>query len=146
MSEEDILDVFQETVIIYYRSLTEGKLEDLEVSVKTYIYAIGKNLMLKRYQRSEREVSLKDNEGVEEIDLSFDTEEQAGHIKSILDEAIDSLGNPCSRILTLFYYYRYSMEAIKLEMGYNHEEVARTQKSRCLKKLRALVNKKDFYG
>ena len=59
--------------------------------------------------------------------------------QELMKEALEQLTNICKTILNLFYYQRFSMEAIKDNMGYNSEEVARTTKKKCMRKLEIIV-------
>ncbi len=49
------------------------------------------------------------------------------------------IGEPCKTLLELFYYYSWSMAEIAERMNYNNANVAKTQKSRCVKQLKQMV-------
>lgn len=52
--EDDALDSFQDAMIILYKNVREGKLTDLQSSLKTYLFSIGKNVLLTRFILAQR--------------------------------------------------------------------------------------------
>lgn len=55
--------------------------------------------------------------------------------------AIENLGNPCKRLLELFYYKNESWDDIATTLGYSNGASARNQKYKCLERLRKqLIN------
>ena len=57
-------------------------------------------------------------------------------------KALNSLGSKCQEIIRLFYYSNYSNEAIMHRMNYENENTVKAHKSRCIKKLRTLIQQK----
>lgn len=140
LDEDQLADVFQNAVIILYKNVRDGKIVQLDTTVKTYLFGIAKNLMKQTYSTQSKVVALNpsDDINLERLDMDMEEKENITHQRSVLLEALETLGDPCSRILDLFYFRRYSIDAIVHEMGYNHIDVVRTQKGRCIKKLRKL--------
>lgn len=140
---EDAVDVFQEVVVCFYRNVAQGKLEKLTSSVKTYLFAIGKNIIRDRLKKKDplqnsREVGeLKISLQPEIIDYLYN-EERAAMVKQLMD----SLQEPCNSLLKMFYYFNLSMKAIAKKMDYKNENVAKTQKLRCLNALKDKVRKR----
>ena len=58
------------------------------------------------------------------------------HLKSVVQELLEKVGDPCQTLLKLAFLKGYSTEAIVDEMGYSDERVVRKRKSLCIKKLR----------
>ncbi len=56
-----------------------------------------------------------------------------------LKAGIKELGKKCQEIIRLFYFHRYSIAAIAEDLGYSNENVVRSHKSRCLKKLKTMI-------
>jgi len=50
ISEEEAVDTFQESVIVLYQNVMEGKLTKLNCAVKTYLFSVGKNILLKKHR------------------------------------------------------------------------------------------------
>ena len=61
---------------------------------------------------------------------------------SLIKEALKELGDPCKSILTQFYYEQFSMEMIAEKFGYTNSDTAKTQKYKCLKRLKTILSKK----
>lgn len=141
-SDEDILDAFQDAIIAFYENVSEGKIDSLSSSVKTYIFSIGKYQLLNKIKRNNRIVS--------EIDNGFDLENPLKETLNLSDQqemmktALNALGEQCRKLILLFYYRRYSIEAIKHEMNYSNENTVKANKSRCMKSLREIVNKSSL--
>ncbi|MEL6630760.1 MAG: sigma-70 family RNA polymerase sigma factor [Bacteroidota bacterium] len=132
--QEEMADIFQDAVIALYRNIAQGKLVELRSSIKTYLFGIGKNLILK-YLRDQRE-KLPLEAATFEWDLKLEQQYVDEGIKILLTQAIESLGTPCNQILLLFYYRNFAMQAIQAQLGYKSEAVARAQKKRCMQYLR----------
>lgn len=138
LSEEESADVFQDAMIILYHNITKGKLSELSSSLKTYLFAIGKNLALKKIGQGSRMVVnnevVEQNPGYEDIDPFEGTERQ-----KVIADMIEELGEPCRSILRMFYFDRFTMDAIASRLGYKNEHVAKSQKLRCFNQLKQKV-------
>ena len=135
IEQESVLDCFQEAVIGLYENLVNKKINHLDNSIKTYLFAIGKNKLLNSINRSRRPESIDEikeitDDGIPDIDYS-------GKIRSALKE----LGESCKEILIKFYYEHYSINAIMHDLDYKNENTVKAHKSRCLKKLREVFRK-----
>lgn len=140
LSEADMKDVFQDAVIILFKNVQSGKLEVLTSSLKTYLYGIAKKLLLKKATKQRNTTPLEDYElPPVEMQLLYDFEKN--HQQHLLKAAFEKLKENCRQILTLFYYKRYSTEAIMHEMQYSSKGTVRSRKLQCLKALReAFIN------
>lgn len=139
--EEDAADIFQEAIIALTQGAVQGKLDNLNCTLKTFLFSIAKNLARKQWRSKNRSgmmVSITEAENLVEERPIVNTEE-AEAIKS----ALKDLGEPCYSILYQYYYQRHSLEVIAERMGYKSAEVVKTQKSRCLKGLRKQLLKGD---
>ncbi|WP_235295370.1 RNA polymerase sigma factor [Portibacter lacus] len=140
MSNEDLCDVYQDTIIAFYENVINGKLTELSSSLKTYIFSIGKYGIYNKIKKESKLISL-EKEQLANLDLSavkldFSTNKKSDMIRL----AMEKLGGRCKRMLILFYYHSYSIEALMQEFKYKNENVVRSHKSRCLKNLKTLVN------
>jgi hypothetical protein len=70
----------------------------------------------------------------QDVDLFFEFE----HNVSKLTSCFQQIGEPCKGILTAFYITNKSMQDIAEEFGYTNAENAKTQKYKCLNRLRKL--------
>lgn len=143
VDQEQVIDVFQESVIVFYRNVAKGKLTELNISVKTYLFAIGKNLLLKTIRDEKIHLDIDELPAEAFEDWELEKVYEKSHSRQLLSNALDSLGAPCKQIILMFYYREFSMEAIQEQLGYKSEAVARTQKKRCMQYLREVLNTKD---
>ncbi|GGH34304.1 RNA polymerase subunit sigma-24 [Mangrovimonas yunxiaonensis] len=144
LSEEDVIDVYQDAYIIFYNNIVSGKLEVLTSSISTYLFSIGKNLIMDRLRKQKRQLKTNDYTHLvqdETSDLSaLDLEPEAlSEEQELLRTHFGTLGKKCQEILTLFYYRGFTISEILEFSDYNSENVIKSQKSRCLKTLRELI-------
>lgn len=142
ISEQQALDIFQNGVIAFYRNIAQGKLETLNGSIQTYLFAICKNLILKQIRDQKPLVSVADADLPEIASLELFKKYEHTHRNQLIRSAIESLGTPCNEIIKLFYYRGFAMDIIKERLGYKSDSVARTQKKRCMQYLRQLIQEK----
>ncbi|MEM7106735.1 MAG: sigma-70 family RNA polymerase sigma factor [Bacteroidota bacterium] len=136
--EAGAADLFQDTIIIFYQNIRNSVLTELSSSLKTYLFAIGKNLALKKLRKETRMVV---NDEVLELNaasINFDVFEESDK-KRVVAKLMDELGEPCRSILNLFYFHRFTMDAIADRLGYKNENVVKSQKLRCFHTLRKLA-------
>lgn len=137
-TEEEAKDIFQEAVIVLYDKIKQGNFE-LSSKLKTYIYSVCRRLWLK--QLGSRERAFQDVNNYEEVipvedDLAKhrETEMQL----SLMEEALDKLGEPCRTIIHDFYILNLSMQEICQKFGYTSADNAKNQKYKCLQRLKRL--------
>lgn len=140
ISEEDIEDVYQETVISFYENVQRGKLIKLTSSLKTYLFAIGKFKIYRQAQKNklsyEDERFIHADEDIQTFEVTMSSKRQ-----KILIDALNALGGKCKKVLELFYYEGLTLDEIKDYMDYSSKDVLKSQKSRCLRQLKELVKK-----
>ena len=54
--EEDVLDVFQDAMIVFYENIQTGKLTVLDSTVKTYVFSIGKHLLINKLKKQQKKL------------------------------------------------------------------------------------------
>jgi len=135
LSDEELADVFQETVIAFYYNIKEEKLNNLSSSVKTYLFAIGKNQILKKLEKNSRLHVTDELPDVEGLNIGEDLYE-ASERQKVISQLIDDMGEPCKSILRMFYFQRFTMDAIAENLGYKNEHVVKSQKLRCFNQLK----------
>jgi RNA polymerase sigma factor (sigma-70 family) len=140
-SEDDAKDVFQDTIIILFEKIRSGKFT-LSSSIKTYIYSVSRNLWLYRLRQTKKNSNLNDSMMTvvtDETNIESFCEET--HDKGKMTRFINLLGESCKKILMLFYYERLSTKDIALKLHLAGSDYVKTQKYRCLQKLKSLYLK-----
>lgn len=139
-SEQDAEDVFQETVLAFIGIVKKGSFRG-EASIKTFLVSIARNVWrneLKKKQRSDvREKKFETGRDQHEDDVS----ELMTHLeeKKQLRDLVGKLGEPCRKLLQLFYYENLSMKEIVEHLPYENEQVVRNKKYKCLQQLIAII-------
>lgn len=138
-STDDAKDIFQEAMVVLYEKTRSGSFE-LNCQIKTYLYSVAKRLWLKRLQQSNRYVSNDFENDENEISVDddmVDHEEKDKEFK-MMHEAIGNLGEPCKSLLIAFYFNKKNMQEIAENFGYTNAENAKTQKYKCLMRLKKI--------
>lgn len=130
-NEEEAKDVFQNIIVIFFSKVNSGKLAVLESSIKTYLFGIGKNLLKQRIE----DLSL------DEILISelVDAEKEDNEKLNILMSEMEKMSDLCTSILKHYYFNGYSMEDIAIEFDYKSIDSAKTQRYKCLQKLKNAI-------
>jgi RNA polymerase sigma factor (sigma-70 family) len=140
-SEDDGKDIYQATVIAFFEGIVSGKLRELTSSVKTYLFAIGKN-KLQEFKRSAKKENITevmdDNEYFYTPGYSDSQEESL----QLVEKALDELGDPCRTILHLYYYQKLSLTLITEKLNYKNTDTSKNLKYKCLRRLRKIYENK----
>ncbi len=135
---DDAKDIFQEAMIVLYEKARSGSFE-LNCLIKTYVYSVSRRLWLKRLQQANRyngELSGTEAAIPVEEDISEHTRRDAEF--EMMGKAIMSLGEPCKSLLEAFYLKKQNMQEIATSFGYTNAENAKTQKYKCLVRLKKI--------
>jgi RNA polymerase sigma factor (sigma-70 family) len=136
-TSEDAKDIFQEAMIVLYEKVQSGTFE-LNCQIKTFVYSVSKRLWLKRLMQQNR-FSISD--GHEEsipVDEEMEEHEKRNTEFSMMEKAMNGLGEPCKSLLEAFYLQKKSMQEIAVGFGYTNSENAKNQKYKCLMRLKKL--------
>lgn len=140
INEEKIIDIYQDAVIALCENADKGHLDELKSSVKTYLFAIGKYMIFNYLRKRKQKVDLESLENLpRDFEwLDYSEAEENKEIQS-MRESFNKLGPKCQEILKLFYYQERNLDEITEIMKYENKDVAKSQKSRCLKQLRQFL-------
>lgn len=137
IADDIALDVYQDSIIILYENIIQGKLNQLKSSIKTYLYAIGKYKIFALLKVESKLESLQGDELVEDLTF-FEIDTGEDRLK-LLQKAYLQLGPKCQEVLKLFYYEGLKLEEIKEKLSYDSKNTVKSQKSRCLKQLKETI-------
>ena len=137
----DALDIFQDAMISFYESIKKGKLNQINHTVKTYLFAVAKNLIFNRLKFEKRFDQKADpSEKLAISNTAVASIEMTQRHQFMIDQ-LQGLGEPCYSILKLFFYDSFSMEAIAKNLNYKNADVVKSQKLRCINELKNRVRK-----
>jgi RNA polymerase sigma factor (sigma-70 family) len=136
---DDAEDLLQEAVVVLWERIRAGNYEPT-AKMSTFIFAVVKNLWLRRLSRKRREASTGS-----EIEMVADnadstlgamiSEEQVHAVRN----AMAALGEACRRLLMLYYWEEQSMEQIAAAMGFANADTAKAKKYQCKKSLEQIL-------
>jgi RNA polymerase sigma factor (sigma-70 family) len=136
---EDVKDIFQDAIIIFYKQVKLGKYKE-EHDIDGYIYTISRNLyinLVKRKKPHEKLESLHESEGSDannSLDDLITKEKQ-----KMIGDLMSRLGERCKELLTLSIFNKFSMKEIAEKMGFANENAAKTSNYKCKQKLMNMV-------
>ena len=137
-SDEDSKDIYQLTILIFYDNIKQGKLETLVSSVKTYLFGIGKNIVKETIRKEKRYTPINQEKWLKEYGVEEQSQVPDEHAFDVAGIALAKLGNPCRRLIEMFYYEKKSMPEISEALQYKNAETAKNQKCKCMARLRKI--------
>ena len=138
LGSADVQDVYHNAVMAMYENIFYNRIGELSSSPKTYMYGIAKNLIMKGY-RSDRVSTRHENRLQEHWHFLRDSDEPTDHRVNQVTKELEQTKSPCKELIELFYIEGLSLAAISEKLGYESPEVAKTQKSRCMKTFRRKI-------
>lgn len=138
VDDETMKDIFQDSMIAFYKSVVNNKYDPTKSSLKTYIYTIGKYKVIDWAKKHNLHASLPALPPTPEVDLGY---KELTPRQILLKHNFVLLGAKCQEIIRLFYYRGLSLKDIVQRGYYKDENSVKSQKSRCISQLRALIKK-----
>jgi RNA polymerase sigma factor (sigma-70 family) len=135
---DDARDIFQEAMIALYEKAQSDSFV-LTCKINTYVYSVCRRLWLKKLQQLGRYSNQID--GLEEtvqVDEDLEIHQKRNQDFALMEKALSSLGEPCRSLLEGFYIKKMDMQQLANEFGYTNADNAKTQKYKCLMRLKKL--------
>lgn len=133
-TEDEAKDIYQETIVVFWQKAKQKEFV-LTSKISTYLYSVCQNLWRKELERK----SKLSHETKDSIEFNnFDQQERS----NIIHQAINSLGETCRKVLTLYYFDNLSMQEIAEKLGFANSDTAKTKKYKCKKELDDLIKSK----
>ena len=128
---DDANDIFQDAVILFFKSVIENKFE-ANCSVDAYIFTISKNLWINTAKRKRKLVHI----DIEDQHISNDFNTQLDTLiskekRTAINIAYSKLDEGCRKMLGLIAYEKLSMKELKEKMKLTSENAAKTMHYRC---------------
>ena len=146
VAEADAIDIYQDSILILRDNAINGRIDNLQSNISTYLFAIGKYRIFHNF-RVQSKLQMTNDFNLVEENIDFDVNLYGSVLtkeQQLLKKYYDQLGDRCKSILNLFYYQGYSLDEIRSILNYSNKKVLKSQKSRCIKQLKDMVNK--HYG
>ncbi len=137
-SYDDARDIFQEAMIaLYEKAQTESFV--LTCKINTYIYSVCKRLWLKRLHQIDKYHNQIDGfEETIQVEEDLEIHEKRNMDFAMMERAMNSLGEPCRSLIESFYIKKVNMQDLAKQFGYTNADNAKTQKYKCLVRLKKL--------
>ena len=136
-SSEAAQDVYQETIIVLFENAQKPGFV-LNCQLQTFIYSIAKRLWLKQLRSNSNLTKLSNGDENELVDVSEEINEHLQKEEALekMTKSLGELGEPCKTIITDFYIQHLSMDEISEKFVYTNSDNAKTQKYKCLQRLK----------
>ncbi len=139
-SKDDANDVFQDAVIILFNQIRLNKFNE-SYSLDAFIYSVSRNLWIDKIRRDKK---FSNYDSPDQFTSIADDRSQLDDLiqkekSQAMKNIFSQLDEKCQKILTYVIYEKRSMKEIKALMGYNSEDVAKTNHYRCKQYLSKLV-------
>ena len=143
---EDSLDIFQNSVVILYDRVITGHLKEYQGDIQPYLLKIVDN-KAKEFKRSQyRRIQENQNYYIaedfryNESDEELNREEHFSIKSEILKNALRQLGVHCKNLLELYYFKKLSADKIVQQLKYSNKDSLKTNKYKCMKRLKKLYH------
>ncbi|MBK0404828.1 sigma-70 family RNA polymerase sigma factor [Adhaeribacter sp. BT258] len=136
-TSDEAKDIFQEGILVFYEKIKDGTLE-LTCQIKTYLYSVCRRLWLKKLAEKNRFSGVIDSENFIGLEDEPVAPEETELKFSVMEQAMNQLGEPCRTLLEDFYLQARSMQDITEKFGYTNADNAKNQKYKCLMRLKKL--------
>jgi RNA polymerase sigma factor (sigma-70 family) len=138
-SDEDVSDVFQDSIIILYKQITDGDL-DLTAELKGYFFGIARNVWNAQLRKKQK---------TSELGSDIEYEEESEDINNIILEKIVSRAlsklKPDQQLILNLFSEGYSYEEITEKMNLKNETYARRKKYLCKEALLEVIKEDPEY-
>lgn len=145
-TDDDAEDILQDACVAVWEKIKKGELE-LKAKLSTFVFAISKNLWLKRLHKMGKNSQLDDSHTE---NLSVGEDAFATENRQIVVQMMDKLGSNCKELLLMFYFEGFDMNTIAQKLQYNNADTAKAKKHQCFKQLQGFVmssyQKNDLIG
>ena len=140
LSIDDAKDIYQLTILLFYENIVNEKLTKLKSTIKTYLFAVGKNKAREFNRHTNKSRKINNNRLPAEKNTVEEAEERE-KLLNVSEKSLAILGDPCKTLLEHYYFHKKSMADISSQMGYKNENTAKNQKYKCLLRLREIFKK-----
>jgi RNA polymerase sigma factor (sigma-70 family) len=138
-SADDAEDILQEAVVVLWEKVRSGKFH-YESQLSTFIMGTAKNIWLRRLARRRKEIPEETTiDEVKSLDPSPLEELIEKDRSKLVRDSLNKLGDPCKKLLLLFYWEELPLEKIALQMGFANAETVKSKKYQCKKALERIL-------
>ena len=135
---DDARDIFQEAMIVLFEKAKSSSFI-LSCQIQTYLYSVCRRLWLKKLQKQNRfNPSVESVQEIVAVEDEIEIHEKRDSDFILMEKALQKIGEPCKSLLEAFYIEKKSMPEIADTFGYTNADNAKTQKYKCLVRLKKI--------
>lgn len=135
----DAEDIFQESILVLLQKVRQPDFA-LSSSLKTYVYAIAKNLWLKRLRDNKLVTPHEDFDFDDMVDdasqANFDEPNQAATEEYKVKGWLGKITQRCQQILESIFFFNEPIENLMVKMGWKNKHTAANQKYKCIEQIK----------
>ena len=144
ISNEDIEDIFQESLIVLMQKVKSGKVAcSHEGALFSYLVQVGK-LTACNQLRKKRELNLDDAvtfslqlHNIEDDEIAAYEKQQARN--ELLDKIFGRIPSECSTLLKHFYWNHKPMDEIASILGMRNADSVKSKKNKCMNRIKEIA-------
>lgn len=140
LSADDARDLYQETFLRIWDNFQKGKLQVFTSTGRTYVFAVGKHVILDFLSKQRRVIPHSDLRAIEQGEDLLQEQQDSEHTSHVLRSGLNQLEQKERSLIELFYFKRLDMHTIACTLGYKNADVAKKRKYEVFRKLCTLVN------
>ena len=143
---EYIENLYQDACVVVWQQILSGryvaKEQNSGAQLCTYIIGVARHLMFSRDRQARKMQSMPDLSALEQM-LHRDAVDDSVRQDEIcaLDALVSNMKEPCNSLLFMYYWARMRGDEIALALGYRDADSVKTQKYKCMRKLKLAVLK-----
>lgn len=147
-TKQDAEDIFQESTIILLENVRKQNFS-LTSSLKTYFYAIAKNIWLKKLRTDKKFDEKKDEitaeiqgqyeNGGENNNFSFGNDNptmEIEHSEKKIQHWLSKITQTCQYVLNAIFFLKIDLKNLMEKMGWKNKHTASTQKYKCIAQMK----------
>lgn len=140
--DDDAQDLFQEAMLVLHQKMARPNFQ-LAASLHTFLYAIARNLWLKKL-RDETWITTDDAERLAALhdQQAWQTPEPAEpERETAVHTWLTHITDHCQQVLQSLYFQEQPMEELMHTMGWKNKHTASNQKYKCIQQIRKVAER-----
>lgn len=144
LTPQDIEELFDDAILAFYNNASHGKIKELTCSISTYIYRIGRNKAIDKLRKEQSitkvDIPIENIYSLADTYWNNDNDLETKYL--IVEKVVRLIGEPCRKLLNLFFFHQMPMKIIANQLGYANANVVKDKKRKCIAKVRAFAYEK----
>lgn len=141
-SKTDAEDLFQDAMMVLVEKLRTDDFK-LTASINTYVYAICKNIWLKKLRNRNFQLSVEDIKDSDfQNSISQSIEEEKNYLEKLKGYLV-KITDHCNRLIHDLFFKGKDITQIQKEYGYTTKHNAQNQKHKCVEQIKKVKREEE---